>query len=119
MFSRTVRYDFQSFVHGDLIKKNKKIPMKVIQMSGCIYAVAIPKQTFASTTTSNAVFDDIFPVVMEIVDWIVVGVFIFSGLKWMQGDRSKALEMLLGGCIGYLIARHAIDLREFLKGIGK
>jgi hypothetical protein len=52
---------------------------------------------------------------MNIVDWLVVGVFVFSGVSWMFGHRSKALELLIGGAAGYILARHAIDIRDFLK----
>ena len=117
MFNRTKTINFKEFLN-DEYKLKKKIPMKLVALGGAVYGIAIPKYAMATGTTAS-VFGDIFPVVMDIVDWIVVGVFIFSGLTWMQGNRSRALELLIGGCVGYLIARHAIDLREFLKGLGK
>jgi hypothetical protein len=52
---------------------------------------------------------------MNIVDWIVVGVFVFGGVAWMFGHRPKALELIIGGSAGYILARHAIDIRDFLK----
>jgi hypothetical protein len=115
MFNRTETINFRSFIRDEY---KKDVPVKLIALGAATYALAIPKYALAAGETDK-VFGDIYPVVMDIIDWIVVGVFIMCGLKWMQGNRSNALELLLGGCIGYLICRHAIDIREFLKGIGE
>lgn len=118
MFKRTETIDFREFLSGEYKNKKKKVPVKLVALGGSLYGVAIPKTALAAGETGK-IFGDLFPVVMEIVDWIVVGVFIICGLKFMQGDRSRALEMLLGGSIGYLICRKSILIREFLKGIGE
>lgn len=52
-----------------------------------------------------------------ILDGLAVGVFIFAGGAWMFGDRTKAMQHLIGGASGYLIARHAVDIRNFLRGL--
>lgn len=45
----------------------------------------------------------------------VVLVIIFSGAAWALGHRTKAIEILIGACCGYILARHAVDIRDFLK----
>lgn len=63
-------------------------------------------------------FGDIHQTVMTIFDGGVVLVIIFAGASWALGHRSKAIELLIGVCCGYLLARHAIDIRDYLKSIG-
>lgn len=52
---------------------------------------------------------------LKIADILALAVFSFAGCSWMFGHRSKGLEMLICGCIGYLIVRHSIDIRDYLK----
>jgi hypothetical protein len=58
----------------------------------------------------------VFSSVLGISDWLCVGVIIFAGATWMFGNRTKAIEMLIGGASGYLIIRHAKDIQEWLSG---
>jgi hypothetical protein len=104
--------DFRSFIRNDGVKKT---PIKFVKLSGTLIAVMIPKTAVAASTA--ATFGNVWSAVMNIVDWIVVGVFIFSGVSWMFGHRGKALELLIGGAAGYILARHAIDIRDFLRGL--
>ncbi|WP_158310131.1 hypothetical protein [Solibacillus silvestris] len=52
---------------------------------------------------------------MNIVDHGVVLIIIFTGVNWMLDHRSKGIELLMSGAIGYIIVMHAIDIRNFLK----
>ena len=70
------------------------------------------------TLVSANTFNDIHNTVMNIFDAGVVLVIIFAGASWGLGHRSKAIELLIGACCGYLLARHAIDIRDYLKSIG-
>lgn len=56
---------------------------------------------------------------MDLSDYLAVGVFMFAGTAWMFGHRSRAIELLIGGALGYLIILHAPELKDFLKGISK
>jgi hypothetical protein len=47
--------------------------------------------------------------------WFAVGVFMFAGATWMLGNRSKAIELMIGGSLGFLVINHARDIVEFLK----
>lgn len=86
---------------------------KVVRLSATLFAIIVPKTALAAT--ADATFGNVLGAIMNIVDWIVVGVFIFAGVSWMFGHRGKALEMLIGGAAGYTLARHAVDIRDFLK----
>jgi hypothetical protein len=105
--------DFRQFVRNEY--KNVRLDdLKVVTIGTNMALVLAPKTALAASETT---FGNLFGAVMNIVDWIVVGVMVFSGVAWMFGHRTKALEMLIGGCIGYIIARHAVDIRDFLKTI--
>lgn len=106
--------DFRSFVRNELADE-PMTNMKVVKLSAHIIAVMVPRTVKAATT--DATFGNVWSAVMNVVDWIVVGVFIFAGVSWMFGHRSKALELLIGGAAGYILARHAIDIRDFLRGL--
>lgn len=122
---KTQTIDFKQFVcnekfpTGELLKmlEDKKLA-KMVSIGGGLMLLLIPKSAFAATKASaDQTFGNVWEAVMNIVDWIVVGVFVFSGVAWMFGHRPKALELLIGGSAGYILARHAIDIRDFLKGL--
>ncbi|WML44098.1 glycosyltransferase [Neobacillus sp. PS3-40] len=119
----TQTLDFKSFVRNEkyptkelLTLLEDKNLLKVVKVGAGLMLVLIPKTAFAATkATADQTFGDIWDAVMNIVDWIVVGVLVFAGVAWMFGHRTKALELLIGGSAGYILARHAIDIRDFLK----
>lgn len=51
--------------------------------------------------------------ILWISDYLVSGVIIFSGISWMFGNRTKAIELLFGSGVGYMIIRHHEDIRNF------
>lgn len=70
------------------------------------------------TIASADLFTDVHSKAMSLFDGAVVLLIIFAGASWALGHRSKAIEMLIGVCCGYLVARNAIDIRDYLKTIG-
>jgi hypothetical protein len=50
-------------------------------------------------------------------DWLCIGTIMFSGLSWMLGNKTKALEHLISACTGYIVIRHAKDIQVFLSTI--
>lgn len=62
-------------------------------------------------------FDNLYPTLMRLFDSGVVLVIVFAGASWALGHRSKAIELLIGVCCGYLLARNAVNIRDFLKTI--
>ncbi|MFJ5716509.1 glycosyltransferase [Neobacillus sp. NPDC093127] len=115
--------DFKRFVKNEKISTDEVIKMledkkfmKVVAIGGGLMLCLVPKSAFAATkVTADQTFGNLWEAVMNIVDWIVVGVFVFGGVAWMFGHRPKALELVIGGSAGYILARHAIDIRDFLK----
>ncbi|MBA9027498.1 glycosyltransferase [Peribacillus huizhouensis] len=122
--ARLQTLDFNDFMRGKLTKKStasitarlEKADLSVLKfvaIGGGLFLAMAPKQALAAS--ADATFGNVWSAVMNIVDWIVVGVFIFAGVSWMFGHRGKALELIIGGSAGYTLARHAIDVRDFLK----
>jgi hypothetical protein len=110
---KTETVNFKSFIRNE--KRYDLTTMKIVSLGGSIFAIMIPRTVFAAG--ANATFNHLWPTVLNIVDWICVGVFTFAGISWMFGHRTKALELIIGGAAGYILARHAIDIKNWLKTI--
>lgn len=76
-----------------------------------------PTLVFAEEIGDGTTFSNIYDVTMRLFDNATVIVIIFSAATWMLGHRSRAIESLIGACCAYVLARHAVDIRDFLKGI--
>ncbi|MGX9136168.1 glycosyltransferase [Rummeliibacillus sp. JY-2-4R] len=81
--------------------------------SGIGTYILTPVHAFASDGT----FERIHEVVMNAFDYGVVLVIIFAAANWVLGHRKQAIEHLIGTACGYILASHAIDLRDWLKTI--
>lgn len=92
------------------IKQKSSLPFKASTLAAPL--LLTPTLAFADT------FGDIHNTVMSVIDSGVVLIIIFAGASWMLGHRGKAIELLIGVCCGYLLARHAVDIRDYLKSIG-
>lgn len=120
---KTQTIDFKQFVSKEKFPTSELLKMledknltKIVSVGGGLMLLMVPKSALAATkATADQTFTNLWQAVMNIVDWIVVGVFVFGGVAWMFGHRSKALELLIGGAAGYILARHAVDIRDFLK----
>jgi hypothetical protein len=64
-------------------------------------------------TVSNPGWDMLIHKVLWITDFLMDGVIIFSGISWMFGNRTKAIELLFSSGIGYIIVRHHEDIKRF------
>ncbi|MEH7440484.1 glycosyltransferase [Neobacillus drentensis] len=115
--------NFKQFVRNEKLStdevlrllEDKKL-LKMVSIGGGLMLLLVPKSALAATkATADQTFSNLWEAILNLVDWIVVGVFVFAGVAWMFGHRSKALELIIGGSAGYILARHAIDIRDFLK----
>jgi hypothetical protein len=114
--AKTVSIDWNEFMRGNVVpKKGDERIGFILKTAAGVHFMLIPQHAFAATSEDSWI--KLFAKVMEIVDWIAVGVFVFTGLTWMFGNRTKAVELFFGGSVGYLIARHAVDIRDWLKTI--
>ncbi|SER87031.1 hypothetical protein [Psychrobacillus sp. OK032] len=73
--------------------------------------------TLPNVAMAASSFDNIYPTLMRMFDSAVVLVIVFAGASWALGHRSKAIELLIGVCCGYLLARNAVNIRDFLKTV--
>jgi uncharacterized protein YqgV (UPF0045/DUF77 family) len=96
-------------------KAAMKDVIQIVSMSGLAYRVISMETVMAATT--DATFGNVHRALMTAFDAGVVLIIIFAGASWSLGHRTKAIEILIGVCCGYILARHAIDIRDFLKGI--
>ncbi|WP_251029049.1 glycosyltransferase [Bacillus sp. ISL-40] len=120
---RTQTLDFKRFVSNEKFSTDELLKMledkkltKIVSIGGGLMLLLVPKSALAATkATADQTFGNLWSAVMNIVDWIVVGVLVFAGVAWMFGHRNKALELIIGGSAGYILARHAVDIRDFLK----
>lgn len=111
--------NFNSFMNGsfkqEAVKKDLKVIGKIVATSGAIVVATMPKIVMAAAM--EGAFGNIHGAVMRGFDAGVVLVIIFAGASWGLGHRTKAIEILIGVCCGFILANHAIDIRNFLRGI--
>lgn len=107
-------YDFKT---GEWKKPGdkRKSMVNALATTAPALVLVLPKVAFAAGI--NGAFGNIHEAIMNAFDAGVVIVIIFAGAAWGLGHRQKAIEILIGLCIGYILARHAVDIRDFLKGI--
>lgn len=86
---------------------------KVLMSTAPGLILTVPSIAFAAGSS----FDNLYPTIMRMFDSAVVLVIVFAGASWALGHRSKAIELLIGVCCGYLLARNAVNIRDFLKTV--
>jgi hypothetical protein len=79
----------------------------------------LPAKAFAKTAgaVDPSGFSNVLNAALNIADWLCIGVIMFAGGSWMFGDRTKAMQHLIGGGVGYLIIRKAPLIQQFLKSL--
>jgi hypothetical protein len=97
------------------VKEALRDVVGIVSSSGLLYKVISMEAVMAAT--ADATFGNVHRAIMAAFDCGAVIIIIVSGGCWSLGHRSKAIEILIGVCCGYVLARHAIDIRDFLKGI--
>lgn len=104
--------NFNDFMRGanKPIKNNTKV---AFIGSTIATSTLIPNIVLAAGDT----YGNVHQAIMNGFDSGVVLIIIFAGASWCFGHRSKAIEILIGVACGYLLARHSIDIRDFLKTI--
>lgn len=122
--AKTQTISFNDFLSGAYKAPKRKAQTKkealkdviaIVSASGLIYKVISVETVLAAT--ADATFGNVHEALMKAFDAGVVIVLIFAGACWGLGHRTKAIEIIIGVCCGYVLARHAIDIRDFLKGI--
>lgn len=119
MSTKIQTVDWHGFFNEELTKPAGNSTVKVIaKVAGTIHVAMMPTSVFAaSVTAGESTFIEVLATVLGIADWLCVGIIIFAGTTWMFGNRTKAIEFITGGAIGYVIIRHAIDIRNWLKAL--
>lgn len=110
--SKIVTLDWNDFFAGSTDPYVKPLWVKVAAVA---HTAMLPGTVLASS--GDQTWGNVFSTVLNISDWLCVGIITYSGVTWMFGNRTKAMEFLMCGSIGYIIIRHAIDIRNWLKTI--
>jgi len=103
-------------VDGVMYTVDKRIEKRfksVYALLGGLLAMT-PTLAFAESTDT---FNRIWGSLMTGLDYAAALIIVFVGISWMLGHRSKAIELLIAVACGFVLARHAIDIRDFLKTI--
>lgn len=118
--AKTESMSIKEFMSGDFkrIKESDSSAKKV----GKVVAAMTPALTLIAPrivlgASMDGTFGNVHGAIMRAFDAGVVLVLIFAGASWGLNHRTKAIEIIIGVSCGYILARHAIDIRDFLKGI--
>lgn len=109
--SKVVALSFNDFMKGRIVPKRGSRVLFRLRSSSGAYASLV---TVAGSATG---WMNILNTLWEISDWLCVGVIMFAGASWMFGNRTKSMELMIGGSAGYLIIKHAKDIQEWLSSI--
>lgn len=113
---RTETIKWQTFFANDH-KQENKLGAGIVSGATIWLAAAPSKSVLAASEAANDSWSQVWVSALQISDWLCVGVITFAGATWMFGNRTRALEMLIGAASGYLIIRHAMDIKDWLASI--
>lgn len=131
--------DWRAFMAGEIKAKDvrksstkrTKVPrhttvLKAVKVGTLAPLIVLPTRSKVEASavvaamaqaSGGAGWDGAYAKALFIADWLAVGVFFFAGAVWTFGNRTKGIELLISGATGYLVMRHAVDLRDWLKTI--
>jgi hypothetical protein len=130
--AKTQVLEFNAFMKGELKPKyttKSNAGILIASTAGALFIAMLPTDVMfladsgavaaAATAGFNgtSTFKNIMDTILNIADYAAWGTIVYSGGTWMFGNRTKALEILLGSSIGYVIIRHAEDIRNWLQHI--
>lgn len=112
---RATTLDWNGFMRGEIVVRDAKSTVSIVaKTASTVHLALMPTAVFAAAPGEET-WTEIFTTVLNIADWLCAGVIVFAGVTWMFGNRTKAIEFIMGGSIGYIIVRHALDIRNWLK----
>lgn len=94
--------------------------LRAVQAATAVHVALMPAKALASAangTGGEDSFKNVLNAALNVADYLCIGVIMFAGGSWMFGDRTRAMQHLLGGGIGYLIIRKAPVIQAFLKSL--
>lgn len=118
---RTQTMSIKEFMSADRKKREAVEGLrqvgKVVTMAGGTLGLILPQMASAAPGGIDGTFGNVHSAIMNAFDAGIVLVIIFAGASWALGHRTKAIEILIGVCCGYVLARHAVDIRDMLSKI--
>lgn len=116
MFNRNKLVVYEE-INGEFLPKSDVLKKKLTIPAVATSLVSPFTYPMFALADSGILSNELYYKVMGLFDNIVPLVIVFAAGSWMLGHRSKAINTLIGVCCGYLLARNAIPIRDFLKGV--
>lgn len=114
---RKQKIETAQYIDGNYVFEERRKGKYLFGSFGAALTTLMPSLVYADSGDVGKTFGNVHTAVLNAVDSGVVLVIIFAGASWMLGQRSRAIEILIGVACGYLIISHSINLRDFLKSI--
>ena len=118
------KVEWKQFFDGDIVMlEEKKSKWAAILTTSSIFVLKTTIVFAASSVPGAGVagaaggLAKLLTEMLVVGDYICWGVLIFSGLSWMFGNKTVAIERGIGATAGYLIIRKSWDYVMFLKSI--
>lgn len=111
---RATTLDWNGFMRGEIVEVGAKSTVSIVAKTASTVHIALMPTAVFAAAPGEETWTEIFTTVLNIADWLCVGVIVFSGVTWMFSNRTKAIEFIMGGSIGYVIVRHAVEIRDWL-----
>ena len=116
MFKKT-RIEVAEFIEGEYVFASDKKAKDRIKAAGATALVSTVVPVRVVFAENFDVFRAVFDLALTIVDFVVVLVIIFASSLWILGNRSRAMEILIGAGGGYILARNAVHIRNFMRDL--
>jgi hypothetical protein len=108
--------NFREFMAGNVSTVERKPSyIKPLVLTVAVNVILVP--TIGYAASSEDAFVRIYDVMLNLADWMCAGTLSFAGGLWILGHRSKAIEYVISASAGYILIRHSLDIRDFLKTI--
>lgn len=85
----------------------------IINVHGIHDVQTVTQSVPIASTPDNSGWDMLTHKVLWLTDYLMDGVIIYSGISWMFGNRTKAIELMFSAGVGYIIVRHHEDIKHF------
>lgn len=95
-----------------------EVALRAVRAATAVHLALTPARAWAAAASSSGdSFQNVLNAALSVADYLCIGVIMFAGGSWMFGDRTRAMQHLIGGGIGYLIIRKAPVIQAFLKSL--
>lgn len=122
MLKKVEKLEWKPFFNGDIVLDQKKTKLVPILITGSMIVLKSGVVLAASSTPVGAAgaaggLATLLNELLVVCDYIAWGGMLASGLSWVFGNKTVAIERAVGVTCGYLIIRKSWSYIAFLKSI--